>query len=1793
MKSEKQLAKPSSIIGEVRIPQNKVGIVYKKWGKPSKTLIACDGEAGIQADILELGLHFGKWPLMYEIELVDIVEIKSGEIGIVTAQDGAERLRGRNFGKVVPESNNYQDAKAFLKNGGERGIQQAILPEGRYFINTKLFEVRIEQETIIAEDEIGLVEAMDGEPLRFGHLVARDVFSSNFSFENPQEFFEKGGQRGKQTLMLRGGTYQINTELFKVTREKFTRIEDGKIGLVEALAGKSKPSGQEFGIMVVDCEDFQDAELFLKEGQQGKQQAILRSGIYQINTYVFKVRIVDQVSIKPGQIGLVTAKYGKPTELGDFGKVVDCNDFQDTQAFLNGDGQKGKQLPILKPGNYEINRDLFDIEIVDQVSIESGQIGLVTAKYGKPLESGSFGKVVDCKDFQDAQAFIYGGGQRGKQLLILRTGNYQINTNLFDVEIEEATIIPPNHIGLVTAKAGKPSATFGKVVQCSNFEDAQAFIYGDGQQGEQLAYLENGNYYINKYLFEVETVPITKINDNQIGLVEALDGKPLQPGRNFGKVVPCNDFQDPQAFVDGKGQKGSQLAFLSAGNYTINTNFFKITPIDLVEIPEGKIGIVEALDGKDRPANRKFGKVVEKCDNFQNAQAFIDNEGEKGIQQAVLPPGKYQINTKFFKIEIAPATKISNDEIGLVTANDGDLPENGEDLGQIVECENYQNPKMFFENEGQIGKQLAILREGIYFINPYLFTVEIEKATYIPTDKVGIVNAIRGVTRPSGKRFAQVIEPSNFNNFQNSEQFIKDKGQQGLQMPILTAGYYYINTYLFEVELAPVTKIAPDEVGLISANEGEELENGKMFGKVVKKRDNFQDPMEFIKNGGQKGKQIAFLQQGEYYINTEFFNVRKDKIVKIGKDHIGLVIANDGEDRPRGQELGNVISKECKKFQKAELFLAEGGQKGKQLSFLTTGDYRINTDLFTVYTVDNIDEYNANAKEEDKLKPEDLRVTVIEENHIGIVITNAGKITEITEADDIPEKDELADSVIEGHEKFQKVYAGPVIKGHENFTKPEVFIKNGGQKGLQEEIIPPASYSLNPWFVKVKQVPIIHIPNGHVGVVTSYIGKKPEDNTQLVERGYKGIWKTPLEPGRHLINTEVYGVSIVPTNNITLKWTDRIEEDKEKKQDQNNSKICKFFDILEIQDTRNFVIKLEVTQVIRIEAENASEIVSKLGGKFSVIEELVVEMLQPTIKNYFREAIQEHSLENFPKEANNIVENASNYIQEAIKRQYGDSGLKAISTVIETIIMPPELAEIDRKIEILDKSQKLDDQKAKRDLKEHQNKAKIAEAQRDEEAKQLDADIDKRTKKKKAEYAIVSTKLDLNQRKQKQVLDLDAQRKQLEAQFQQALSQCDLSPDQRARIQELQVSQGTLQAMATIQLAIQSNVIKSDVEKSKWKYISGIKLPDNPKFMMDGKALQGSSLHSFLRDVSDIFGLDKSNSNSITQVLGQLDSNQVNPDKINEILQQLGFNPDKINEILQQSGFNEQNRNTQVSGSPTNPSLNQNPPQQQLTQSTQPNPYQQPAQNQPGITQPNTNSPSNNSVQQPFNLSQFVTPTEAYISPVPMLEPRCPLVLLLDTSDAMIGERIKHLNNGLLAFQQKVALDDNLLQSLDLAIATFNSYGRAVQNFIPAHQFTPPKLTAGGETVMGKGIELALDEIENYQKNRKAQNIEYRKPWVFLIMGSQPTDDCHNTGQRIKQAVQTNQINCFVVGVQGADMTSLKQIAPPNTPPLMLDGLKFRELFHWLADALKEVANSKVGSKVSIPPITKWSKKSN
>lgn len=201
-------------------------------------------------------------------------------------------------------------------------------------------------------------------------------------------------------------------------------------------------------------------------------------------------------------------------------------------------------------------------------------------------------------------------------------------------------------------------------------------------------------------------------------------------------------------------------------------------------------------------------------------------------------------------------------------------------------------------------------------------------------------------------------------------------------------------------------------------------------------------------------------------------------------------------------------------------------------------------------------------------------------------------------------------------------------------------------------------------------------------------------------------------------------------------------------------------------------------------------------------------------------------------------------------------------------------------------------------------------------------------------------------------------------------------------------------------------------------------------------------------------------------------------------------------------------------------------------------------------------------------------------------EPRCPCVLLLDTSGSMEGEPIASLNAGLRGFKDELLADDLAAKRAEVALVSFGPV-RVEHDFTTVDLFNPPSLSAHGDTPMGAAIEQALSMVADRKAAYRANGISYYRPWIFLITDGAPTDEWAEAARRVREGEEKQSFAFFAVGVgPEARLDTLAKIS--RRDPLKLDGLRFRDLFSWLSRSLQTVYRSQLGTQVALPPPSGW-----
>lgn len=448
-----------------------------------------------------------------------------------------------------------------------------------------------------------------------------------------------------------------------------------------------------------------------------------------------------------------------------------------------------------------------------------------------------------------------------------------------------------------------------------------------------------------------------------------------------------------------------------------------------------------------------------------------------------------------------------------------------------------------------------------------------------------------------------------------------------------------------------------------------------------------------IATKGEAGFQAKTLAPGLYWFMWPWqYGVDMIAFTVVPEGKIALVLSKDGAEIPTGHILARRV--DCDNFQDAHSFLDNGGQRGRQTAFITAGSYRINRHLFDVSVVDQV---------------------TINENMVGIVTALDGEPIPIGSI------------------------AGKFVEGHNNFQNFDAFLGSGGNRGLQPQVILAGSYYINPWALQIEETPMTDIPIGHVGVVISYIGEAGKDVTgvsfkhgNIVEKGFRGVWMEPLGPGKYPINKYTTKVELVPTTNLVLNWANARSEAHSL--DKNLSTIT-------VRSKDGFPFNLDVAQIIHIPATEAPKVIARFGS----MNNLVSQVLEPTIGNYFRNSAQDSDVISFLSTRKERQNAAKDHIKEVLE----EYNVNAVDTLIGDIVPPEALMKTltDRKIAQEEEKTYETQRMAQEKRQGVEKETAIADMQKEIVKAQQSVEIAQRTADatvKKAEGDATSLKLNVN-----------------------------------------------------------------------------------------------------------------------------------------------------------------------------------------------------------------------------------------------------------------------------------------------------------------------------------------------------------------------------------------------------------------------------------------------------------------
>jgi uncharacterized membrane protein YqiK len=370
----------------------------------------------------------------------------------------------------------------------------------------------------------------------------------------------------------------------------------------------------------------------------------------------------------------------------------------------------------------------------------------------------------------------------------------------------------------------------------------------------------------------------------------------------------------------------------------------------------------------------------------------------------------------------------------------------------------------------------------------------------------------------------------------------------------------------------------------------------------------------FIALNGEAGFEPEVLRGGLHFFMPFTYRIHRSDLVTVGQGRIAYVFARDGQGLAPSQVLAANETDDTSDFQDARRFLTHGGQKGPQRKVLREGTYAINTTQFAIVTDERVYGHALSPQEQDVLDA--MAQTIADRiGFVPVVLAASEDIVGIVTVHDgpsLPSGEIIAPEV--GADRAE------ALTFHNNFQEPEAFLKAGGYRGRQLQVVTEGTWYINRLFATVEEVPKTIIPVGNVGVVVFYTGPKTADvsgdqyrHGELVQNGSRGVWQEPLLPGKYAFNTFAGKVEVIPTVNFILKWMRG--ESGALKLDENLSEIS-----LITKDA--FEPTLPLSVVMHIDYKKAPMIIQRFGD----VKKLVEQTLDPMVSAYFKNVGQRMTL---------------------------------------------------------------------------------------------------------------------------------------------------------------------------------------------------------------------------------------------------------------------------------------------------------------------------------------------------------------------------------------------------------------------------------------------------------------------------------------------------------------------------------------------------------------------------------------
>jgi len=459
------------------------------------------------------------------------------------------------------------------------------------------------------------------------------------------------------------------------------------------------------------------------------------------------------------------------------------------------------------------------------------------------------------------------------------------------------------------------------------------------------------------------------------------------------------------------------------------------------------------------------------------------------------------------------------------------------------------------------------------------------------------------------------------------------------------------------VLLKSLHSVGPAQVGLVTKRVGAKLADDQL-----------------VASKGEAGYQADLLMPGMRFKLWPVYDVDRFDWVQVPPDRIGLVIAQVGRPLPTGAKSA-VYQPEFANFSSIRSFLDHGGQRGVQRPVLPPGTTApIHPIGFVVVTADRVFGKMVSETTESAVQQVDPAVLQVvhitpqgDRDVVGVVTTLEGPpsgdiASRIGAFADVSTMEQAGGTPIQVIQAVLRAKNGL----HDNYQDYQAFLDSGGCIGLQHDPLLYGSYLLNPFLVKVELREMLVVRQGEVAVMKAYVGLPTEDTSgeefkfgSIVKPGHQGIWSEPLRTGKYTLNPRIYEAEIVPTSILTLNWSHATSEA--------HSLDARLAPI-DAKSKEAFAFSIDLQVQIHVPDTRAPKVISMVG----TMQNLVNEVLQSAVGNYFRNKLQTLGATEFIEKRDEVQSAAEGYIQQYLSRYE----VETRGVYIQDVVFPEDLVKV-------------------------------------------------------------------------------------------------------------------------------------------------------------------------------------------------------------------------------------------------------------------------------------------------------------------------------------------------------------------------------------------------------------------------------------------------------------------------------------------------------------------------------------